>query len=125
MIKITDYMTQPVITAKPSDTVKAVIDKMNHYNIGSLVVVEKNKLAGIITERDVLRKAFANKLDLEKTPIKKIMTTGVHTIKLSGSLIEVASMMKSHSMRRIVVIDNKGKPIGMVTSKDLIDILCT
>ena len=125
MIKITDYMTRPVITAKPTDTIRAVVAKMDHYNIGSLVVMSAKKIVGIVTERDVIRKAIARKMDLEKVTVARIMTTNVQTVRVTGSLIEVASIMKSHSMRRIVVIDKSGKPVGVVTSKDLIDILCT
>jgi CBS domain-containing protein len=125
MIKITDYMTRPVITTKVTDTIRAAVLKMDHYNIGSLVVMNGKKVAGIVTERDIIRKAIARKVDLDKVLVSKIMTSTVQTIRQNGSLIEVASIMKSHSMRRIVVIDQTGKPLGVVTSKDLIDILCT
>jgi CBS domain-containing protein len=125
MIKITDYMTRPVITTKVTDTIRAAVMKMDNYNIGSLVVMNDKKVAGIVTERDILRKAIARKMDIEKVTVNRIMTSTVQTIRATGSLIEVASIMKSHSMRRIVVIDKNGKPVGVVTSKDLIDILCT
>jgi CBS domain-containing protein len=125
MIKITDYMTRPVITAKPADTIRAAVTKLNHYNIGSLVIMDRQKVAGIVTERDVIRKAIANRLDLDKTPVSRIMTGKVQTIRANGTLIEIASLMKSHSMRRIVVIGTNNRPVGVVTSKDLIDILCT
>lgn len=125
MIKITDYMTRPVITTKLTDSIRAAVTKMDHYNIGSLIVMKGKDVVGIVTERDVIRKAVARKVDLDKMPISKIMTSKVHTIRVNGSLIEVASIMKSHSMRRIVVIGKNNKPVGVVTSKDLIDILCT
>lgn len=125
MIKITDYMTRPVITTKVTDTIRAAVTRMDHYNIGSLVVMSGKKIAGIVTERDVIRKAIARKIDIDKVTVSRIMTSSVHTIRPTGSLIEVASIMKSHSMRRIVVIDTSGKPLGVITSKDLIDILCT
>jgi len=125
MIKITDYMTRPVITTKPTDSIRAAVTKMDHYNIGSLVVVKGKEVVGIVTERDVIRKAVARKTDLDKTPISKIMTGKVQSIRANGTLIEIASIMKSHSMHRIVVIGKNNRPVGVVTSKDLIDILCT
>ena len=125
MIKITDYMTRPVITTKANDTIRVAVTKMDRYNIGSLVVMNGKKVVGIVTERDILRKAVARKIDIETTLVSRIMTSTVQTISPTGSLIEVASIMKSHSMRRIVVIGKNGKPAGVVTSKDLIDILCT
>jgi CBS domain-containing protein len=125
MIKITDYMTAPVITVKLDDTVRTAAQKMDKHNIGSLVVVENKKPVGIITERDIIRKVLAKKQDIDTTLVSKIMTKKVETITPQGTLVEVASIMKSHTMRRIVVINNKGEVVGIVTSKDLIDILCT
>ncbi len=126
MIKITDYMTKPVVTIKATETIRGAVKKMDHYNIGSLIVVDAlKKPVGIMTERDIIRKALAANLDLEKTSITKIMTKKVMTVRMDGTLIEVASIMKAHTMRRIVVVDKSGKAVGVVTSKDLVDILCT
>lgn len=125
MIKISDYMTSPVITAKRTDSIRATVVKMDHYNIGSLVIVDNKKPVGIMTERDVLRKAVAKKMDLDKTPCEKIMTKKIETVTERATLIEIASMMKAKTMRRIVVVNKKGEVAGIVTSKDLIDILCT
>ena len=125
MIKISDYMTRPVITAKKTDSIRAAVVKMDHYNIGSLIIVDGKKPVGIMTERDIMRKAISRKLDLDKTPVSKIMTKKIETVTEKATLIEIASMMKAHTMRRIVVINHKGDVIGVVTSKDLIDILCT
>ncbi len=126
MIKITDYMTKPVVTVKATETIRGAVKKMDHYNIGSLIVVDGSKKpVGIMTERDIIRKALAANLDLDKTSIAKIMTKKVMTVRMEGTLIEVASIMKAHTMRRIVVVDKSGKAVGVVTSKDLVDILCT
>jgi CBS domain-containing protein len=125
MIKITDYMSRPVITVKPTDTIRAAVKKMDQYNIGCLVVTSGKKPVGIMTERDVLRKVVVKNTDLDKTPVSKIMTPKVQTVTLQASLIEIASVMKSHSLRRIVVVNKSGEVAGIVTSRDLIDILTT
>ena len=125
MIKISDYMTRPVITAKRTDAIRSAVVKMDHYNIGSLVIVDNKKPVGIMTERDVMRKAIAKSMDLDKTSCEKIMTKKIETVTEKATLIEIASLMKAKTMRRIVVINSKGEVAGIVTSKDLIDILCT
>jgi CBS domain-containing protein len=125
MIKITDYMSRPVITVKRTDTIRFAVKKMDQYNIGSLVVTDGKKPVGIVTERDIVRKALAKGLDVDAARVSKIMTVKLHTIGLNGTLIEVASIMKSHAMRRIIVLNKKGEAVGIVTSKDLVDILCT
>jgi CBS domain-containing protein len=126
MIKITEYMTKPVITVKPTDSIRDAVIKMDHYNIGSVIVADKDKKPqGIMTERDIMRKAIAKGIDLDKTTVDKIMTKKIETVTETATLIEIASLMKTHTMRRIVVVNKKGEVSGIVTSKDLIDILCT
>ncbi len=124
MIKLTDYMSKPVITVKPTDSIKAVAKKMDSYNIGSMVVTEGKKPVGIVTERDIIRKVVAKGLGTEG-PISKVMTAKVQTVTQSATLIEIASLMKSHTMRRLVVVNGKNEVVGIVTSKDLIDLLTT
>ncbi len=119
-------MTKPVVIVKSTETIRGAVKKMDQYNIGSLIVVDAlKKPVGIMTERDIIRKVLAANLDLDKTTIERIMTKKVMTVRVDGTLIEVASIMKAHTMRRIVVVDKAGKAIGVVTSKDLVDILCT
>jgi CBS domain-containing protein len=125
MIKITDYMTSPVITAKRTDSIRTAVIKMDQYNIGSLVIVDDKRPVGIMTERDVMRKAVARKVDLDTTSVDKIMTKKLETVTDKATLIEIAGLMKAKTMRRIVVVNAKGEVAGIVTSKDLIDILCT
>jgi CBS domain-containing protein len=125
MIKITEYMTKPVVAAKPTDSIRTIVKRMDHYNIGSLVIANGKKPVGIVTERDVIRKAVAKGLDMDEVPVSKIMTTNVRTVTEQATLIEIASIMKTHSMRRIVVVNKKGDATGIVTTKDLVDLLCT
>lgn len=124
MIKITEYMTKPVITAKQTDTLRQVVTKMDQYNIGSIVIADGKKPVGIVTERDIVRKAIAKKLDVDKTLAEKIMTKDLQTVTEVATLIEIASIMKMHSLRRIIVINKKGEFVGIVTNRDLVDILC-
>jgi len=123
MIKITEYMSKPIISADNKDTIRDAVTKMAKHDIGSIIIVENKKPIGIVTERDILR-VVAKKLDLD-TPINKIMTKNVATVTESATVIDIASLMKKRVVRRIVVVNKKGEVIGIVTSKDLIDILCT
>jgi len=124
MIKITDYMTKPVITVQADESIRQAAAKMDKNDIGSLVVVDNKAPVGIMTERDIFRKAIAKKLDLDATKVEQIMTKDVKTVTEAATLLEVASLMKQHTMRRIVVVDKKDEVVGIVTSKDLIDLLC-
>jgi CBS domain-containing protein len=123
MIHTQEYMTSPVITASTTDSVLDVAALMNKHNIGSVVIVDDKSLAGIITERDIIRKVVSEKKSPESTNAKEIMTSTVVTVTEDASVMDISGEMKKHSMRRIVVVDENNKPIGIITSRDLIGLL--
>lgn len=117
-------MSEPVLTAKGTDTIRVAAVKMDQFDVGCLIVVDGKKPIGIVTERDVLRKATAKKVDIDKATVESIMSSNIQSVTAAASLIEIASIMKTRTLRRIAVVNKKGELIGIVTSKDLIDILC-
>ena len=122
MIKTEEYMTSPVITAQIGDNLLEVSKKMDHYNIGSMVVMDGDKTVGILTERDILRKIVAQEKNPKQFKAKDVMSKHLQVVQKGATLMEIASLMKAHTMRRIVVMDGS-KPAGIVTSRDLIDLL--
>jgi len=105
------------VCAVTSDiTLKKAAALMLEHNIGSLVILEDNKLKGIVTERDVVK----NLGSLNKS-ILKIMTKKVITVSQESSLEAAAELMKKYKIKKIVVIDKeKTKPVGIITATDLI-----
>jgi len=87
---------------------------MSGKNIGSLVVMRKDKIVGITTERDILKNVSS--LD---SKISGIMSRNVICIDKEGNLDTAASLMAEHKIKRIPVID-KGKLAGIITATDLI-----
>ncbi|MFN4152642.1 MAG: cyclic nucleotide-binding/CBS domain-containing protein, partial [Candidatus Sericytochromatia bacterium] len=75
---IKEIMKSPVIMVQSQITIKEAINKMNEFNIGSIIVGSYEKIEGIFSERDVLKKCLD--LDLNKTNIDKVMTKKVITI---------------------------------------------
>lgn len=115
-------MSQPVITAEPGDTVTVVAKLMDKHNIGSIVIVDKQKIHGIVTERDIIRKVIAQDKDPHFVKASDVMTANVRTADIDASIMEIAANMKKHTMRRIVVV-KEGAPVGIITSRDLIGLL--
>jgi len=87
---------------------------MSNRNIGSLIVLKKNKIAGIITERDVLK----NIGSLGKK-ISGVMSKSVITIGHNDSLDNAAILMTEKQIKRLPVID-KDKLVGVITATDLV-----
>jgi CBS domain-containing protein len=93
---------------------------MNKYGIGGLVVVDaERRLAGMFTERDILRRVLAEKRDPATTPVGEVMTTGALVCRPDTSLDECANVMTSKRIRHLPVRDDTGL-VGIVTIGDLL-----
>lgn len=108
-----------VIAVHPSDTVLQAANLMNDRNIGGVVVMDGDRLAGIFTERDVLRRVVAQGLDPATTPIADVMTTPVITCPPDLSLEDCAALMTGRGVRHLPVSDGAGLT-GVVTIRDLL-----
>ena len=107
-----------VASVQPSDTVLQAANLMNDTNIGGVVVLEGDRLAGIFTERDVLRRVVAQGLDPATTPVAEVMTTPVITCPPELSLDECAALMTTRGVRHLPVQD-QGRLTGLVSIRDL------
>jgi CBS domain-containing protein len=88
-MKISEIMTQAAVTDSAEDTLTEACDKMRHAQTSSILIMDGERLVGIITERDVV-KAVARGLDPKETRVKDLMTTDIVTIgpmRRSGSAI--------------------------------------
>jgi IMP dehydrogenase len=103
------------ITISPHDTVKDARDKMSHYSIGGIPVVdESDKLVGIVTNRDV-------RFELEgNTPIRKMMTKeNLVTVPVGTTLDEAVRILQEHKVEKLPVVDDEGYLKGLITFKDI------
>ena len=123
MIPVEEWMTTPVRTIEPDKSIMEAAKIMAKNRIGALIVVENNKPVGVITERDILDKVVAKAKDPRELRVKKIMTKKVYTLHPKAPIIEATKMMKKHGCRRILIVDENNKPLGILTSRDLIDLI--
>ena len=109
-----------VHTVLPTDSVVAAATAMNQYSVGGLVVVDREgKIAGMFTERDVLRRVVAAGKDPATTTVAEVMTTEVLACRPETSLQECAAVMTSKRIRHLPVRDDTGL-VGIVTIGDLL-----
>ncbi|MEM5881038.1 MAG: CBS domain-containing protein [Candidatus Aenigmatarchaeota archaeon] len=118
MVFIRDVMNRVVFTCEPNLTVERAASIMVEKGIGSLIVVENNKLIGVVTNRDIM-KAVARGEDLSRLEVKNIMTKKVITISPSNTLEEAVDLMLKFKIKRLPVIDGD-KLVGIVTVSDII-----
>jgi CBS domain-containing protein len=119
--KVGDCMTIHPVTVKKESTLKECADLMRDKHVGSLLVEDKGKVVGIVTEQDMVRKGIAALLDPSKTPITKIMETELTTISPDKDIYEAMTVMRDYNIRHLPVID-KGKFVGFLTIKDVLKI---
>ena len=93
--------------------------KFQKYNAGAGVVINKNKLSGIVTERDIIKTIAANKKNSLDTQLKFIMTKKVVYINTSFTLIKALEVLKSSGFRHLPIFDDKKlKYYGIISYKD-------
>jgi len=92
---------------------------MAKFKIGSLVILENEKIAGIITESDIIRKVVATGLDESNVMVGQAMSKNVITIDAEKDLSDACHMMVDHKIKRLPVLEN-GKLVGMLTTTDII-----
>jgi CBS domain-containing protein len=120
VLMVKHIMIEDVVTAKPNITVKDAVRTLQEKHVGSIVITDNNeKCVGIFTERDAIR-IIASDVPLE-TPIEQVMTKNVATIGEEASLEEAKRLIISHGIRHLPVVDNKGKLIGLLSVRKLLD----
>jgi CBS domain-containing protein len=103
----------------PNDSVYDAVKKMAEHGIGGLLVMEGEKILGIITERDYARKIALAGRTSKETPVSVIMTTEVLCVGPQQTTEECMAIMTENRVRHLPVLD-EGKLIGLVSIGDLV-----
>lgn len=121
-VKIGDAMTSKPVSVSPDKTIEDCSKVMLESHVGSLVIMEKTeKLVGIITEQDIVRKVVAKKLDPQKTKVSEVMVTKIITAEPDTDLYDALVIMRDNNIRHLPVTHNK-KLVGYLTIKDILKI---
>ncbi len=107
-----------VVSTGVADSVLTAASLMNERGIGGLVVLDGNKVAGMFTERDILRRVVAMRRDPATTRVGEVMTTPVAFCRRETTLEECRAVMTGKRIRHLPVVDEKGV-CGIVTIGDL------
>ena len=120
MLLVKHMMLTNVITASPNMTAKETIKTLYEKHIGCVVAIDEDKnCKGIFTERDAIR-IMAKNVQLDQ-PLDKIMTKNVITIQEDSSINEVRKVIATHRIRHLPVVNQKGRLVGLLSVRDLLD----
>ena len=121
-MKVSDIMTAACVSDSPEDTVAEASAKMRQNQTGSILVMDSGKLAGILTERDVLRVVAEGK-DPKTVTVRDEMTDSPVTIPTHTSLQQAAQTMVDKWFRHLPVVTNDGDVVGIISLRDLLTIV--
>jgi CBS domain-containing protein len=122
-MELKDIMVQSVVAIEPGRSVKQAAKRMNLYKIGCLIVVNKGKAVGILTERDILKKVVEPSKNAEKTKVREIMSTKLVVGAPDMDVVDAARMMLQKKIKKLPVVTNN-KLVGLVTFTDIVRTMC-
>ena len=122
MKKCDSVMTKNPVCCLPDDIVAKVAQLMKRENIGPIPVIENEetrKLVGIVTDRDLALKIVAEGRDAKSTKVETVMTRKVVTCRADDDLQIALDAMSEHQLRRIPIVDNDNKILGIISQADV------
>lgn len=103
-------------------TVAEAIHKMLDHHVGAVAVVDSEyRVAGIFTERDVLRRLSLSRLDPQTTSVRDLMTTPVEMATLGTGANEALNIMLERHFRHLPVADDNGRLLGILSIRNLLE----
>ncbi|MEH0822122.1 MULTISPECIES: CBS domain-containing protein [unclassified Micromonospora] len=119
MYRVSDVMTKQVVYLSTETTLDEAARVMKEADIGDVVVTDGATLAGVLTDRDIVVRAVAERSDPSTTTIGSVITREVVMIEQHSTASEAASLMRERNIRRVLVCDNERKLVGIVSLGDL------
>lgn len=117
MTTVRDVMSKEIVTVEPSATIAGAATVMGAHHVGSALVIEGSKPAGIFTERDILR-ALAADFDAASHPVAQWMTRDPVTVDVETDVRDARDLMLESGFRHLPVTDG-GELVGVVSIRDL------
>ncbi len=128
-MNVEEIMSKNLVTVKLDDRLKAVKVIFDNVNIHHLLVVEADKLFGVISDRDMLKAISPNIGKLSETSrdtitlnkkVHQIMTSKLVTLTPDAEISDAIEIFNNHNISCIPVVDDKNKPVGIISWRDII-----
>ena len=117
--KVREVMTDRPRCVTPETPISEAARLMKSDDVGSLPILEGERLAGIVTDRDIVLQAVAEEKDPRGMPVREVASRELVTIGPEEDLSEALRLMASHQVRRIPVVDEDSRLVGIVAQADI------
>jgi CBS domain-containing protein len=121
-VKVRDLPPGPLLSVEPETALAEVARQMRTGDSDSVAVMSQGRLVGIITERDLVR-AIADGIDPHVVRADVVMTADPATVDADEDVAMVAVKMMRLGIRHLPVVNKAGKPVGLVSARNLVAIL--
>lgn len=119
-MKIHELMTTDVKSCAPGDSLNEAAHLMWTHDCGSIPVTDESaRVVGMLTDRDICMAAYTRGKALAEVRVAEVMSTGVHAVGPHEELALAEQVMAAHQVRRLPVIDEDGRLVGLVSFNDL------
>jgi CBS domain-containing protein len=115
---VQEAMTSNPTAITPDTSVQEAARLMKTEDVGALPIVEDGRLTGVVTDRDLAVRAVAEGLGTE-TPVRELASKDVVTVDPEQGLEEAARLMGQHQIRRLPVVEEDGRLVGMLAQADV------
>ena len=112
---------RPFPTVTKATSIREVAIIMKEWHSSAVLVMESSALIGICTERDIAFRAIALDCNTATTNVECIMTSDVQTIHKDKPFGQALQLMSEGGFRHIPVVDDAGRPVGVLTAEDALD----
>ena len=117
-----EYRTKPKpMTCKPDETVRAAVERMAEANYGAIIVTSGDeRVTGMMTERDVLRRVVGERRDPDATRVSEVMTADVRCANAEDNYLDWLRIMSNERFRRLPIVDGDGRLVNIMTQGDFV-----
>lgn len=118
-MQLAEIMTATLETVGAEQSIRDAARKMASLDVGILPIVENERAVGIVTDRDIIIRGLAAGVDIDKTPVREVMTRDMWCLPQDRDVQEAAQLMEEKQIRRILVLNEEGQITGILSLGDL------
>jgi CBS domain-containing protein len=119
-MQVFEAMTPEVVSVPPQTTLMDAARTMRDFDIGPLPVCDGKRLLGLVTDRDITVRATAEGRDPRTTEVREVMTSELVACYETDEVDRAAGLMQAAQLRRLLVVDEAGHLVGIVSLGDLV-----
>jgi CBS domain-containing protein len=120
-MKVHEIMHEGVTWVDPNTSISALARMMRDEDIGSIPIGENDRLVGMVTDRDIVCKGLANGKDVTSLTARDVMSGPIVYCSANEDVEDAARIMEEHAIRRLPVLNEKKRMVGMLSVGDIAD----